>query len=398
MGMATSGTLPKQPAPLPRADHTGFAGSENRYAPGRTLIRALEAGDLPAVSALVRATLAVGPPATEPALAAFLRRTLLEQPWADTEVPSLVAVDSAGSVVGFVAAELRRMRLGDRALRFVWAGHSAVTPAARRGAAGFLLMRKLLEGPQDATLGDSASPLMEQMWMRLGGRRLELKGIHWVRVFRPASVAARLVAPRRPRLQAGIRLLTRRLDDAAASAARPLIAPPRSAAAVEALTPRGLLAAAPTVTGAATLRVDYDEAFLEWLFAELSRVRARGQLVGKLVKNARGRALGWYLYLLRPGWRSEVLQVAASSERALGAVLDDLLAHAYEHGSAAVRGRLEPGMLEAIAHRRCLLWHRGAAVAHARDSRVLAAIESPDALVSRLDGDPWTDTLVEAKP
>jgi hypothetical protein len=397
MGMATSGTLREPPVPASSADHAGSTGSENRHAPRRTRIRALEPRDLPAVAALVRETLAVGPPATEAALADFLRRTLIEQPWADPEIQSLVAVDLGERVVGFVGAEVRRMRLGDRTVRFAWAAHSAVTPAARRGAAGFLLMRKLLEGPQDATLGDGASPLMEQMWLRLGGRRLELKGIHWVRVFRPAGVAARLVSSRRARLRAGTRLMARGLDDVAAPLARPLLAPQRSAAAVEALTPRGLLAAAPTVMGAPTLRPDYDEAFLRWLFAELSRVRARGELVAKLVRNARGRTIGWYLYFLRPGWRSEILQVAASGERALGTVLDDLLAHAYEHGSAAVRGRLEPGMLGVIAHRRCLLWHRGAAVAHARDPRVLSAIESPDALVSRLEGDPWTDTLVEVK-
>jgi hypothetical protein len=56
MGMATSGTLRKPPAPVLPADQAGRAGSENRNAPGRTLIRALEPGDLPAVSGLVRAT------------------------------------------------------------------------------------------------------------------------------------------------------------------------------------------------------------------------------------------------------------------------------------------------------------------------------------------------------
>jgi hypothetical protein len=63
-------------------------------------------------------------------------------------------------------------------------------------------------------------------------------------------VAARLVAPPRPRLGAGVRLMARGVDDVAAPVARPLIAPQRSAAAVDALTPRGLPAAAPTVTGA----------------------------------------------------------------------------------------------------------------------------------------------------
>jgi hypothetical protein len=101
-------------------------------------MRALEPPDLPAVSDLVRETLAVGPPAAEPALADFLPRTLLEQPWADRQIQSLVAVDAGERVVGLVGAEVRRMRLGDRTMRFAWAAHSAVNPAARRGAAGFL--------------------------------------------------------------------------------------------------------------------------------------------------------------------------------------------------------------------------------------------------------------------
>ena len=108
------------------------------------------------------------------------------------------------------------MRLESRRLRFAWAAHTVVTPEARKRAVGFLRMRKLLAGPQDATLGDSASPLMEQMWLRLGGRRLELKGVHWIRVFRPCSVAAHLTAPRRPRLRSGLRALAATLDELSA--------------------------------------------------------------------------------------------------------------------------------------------------------------------------------------
>jgi hypothetical protein len=383
MDMAKSGTPPNQERPMRAGD------------PVRTLIRPVETADLAAVATLVRETLHAGGPGSEPALAAFFRRTLIEQPWADPEIPSLVA-DEDGEIVGFVGAEVRRMRLGDRAMRFAWAAHSVVAPAARARAVGFALTQRLLDGPQDATLGDSASPLVEQMWLRLGGRRLELKGIHWVRVFRPASVAARLGAPRRARLRAGVRRLAGRLDDLTSWLARSAIAPRTTTAADEALTPQAMVDAMPRVGRRLGLHPDYDEAFLDWLFGELPRVKDRGELVAQLVRDARRRPVGWYVYFLQPGWRSEVLQVAATGERALGTVLDQLLAHAYAHGSAAVRGRLEPGMLCVVAQRRCLLWHRGAAVAHSRDPGVLDAIERPNALVSRLDGDPWVDTLVDA--
>jgi hypothetical protein len=359
-------------------------------------VRPLERADLPVVAALVRDSFRVGPRETEPALARFFGRTLFDQPWADPEIRPLVAVDASGLAVGFVAAEVRRMRLGDRMLRFAWAAHTAVAPPARAHAVGLLLMRRLLEGPQDATLGDSASPLMEQMWLRLGGRRLDLKAIHWVRVFRPARVAANVVAPRRARLRRGLCVLADGLDSATRPVVRRVIQPPPPTSAAEfPLTPRGVVKDMPRVARDAALRPAYDERFLDWLLGELPRVRRRGELVARLVRDARGRTIGWYVYFLRPGWRSEVLQVAATGERALGTVLDRLFTHACAHGSAALRGRLEPGMLEAVTQRRCLLWYRGASVAHARDPGVLAAIESRDALISRLDGDPWIDTLVD---
>jgi hypothetical protein len=165
----------------------------------------------------------------------------------------------------------------------------------------------------------------------------------------------------------------------------------------EPLTPALMLASMPRVARRLDLRPAYDEEYLEWLFGELPRVKGRGELVATLVRNGRGRPMGWYVYYLRPGWRSEVLQIAATGERDLGSVLDHLLAHAYAHGSAALRGRLEPGMLQALAGRRCFFWYRGGTLVHSRDPSLLAAIES-NAFVTRLEGDPWLDRLVDVTP
>jgi hypothetical protein len=379
--MATS-TVSQQPSSGMPAG--GFAGGVG--------VRPLERSDLGPVAALFRDAFEIGPRSVEPALAAFFERTLLDQPWADPEIPALVAVDGTGRPVGFAAAEVRRMQMGGRTLRFAWAAHTAVAPAARGSAAGLLLMRSLLDGPQDATLGDSGSPLMEDMWLRLGGRRIDLKAIHWVRVFRPASVAAHLASPRRPRL----RRASARLDDLIAATARGIFAPAPAPGTDEPLTAAAMLEALPRVARRLELRPAYDREYLEWLFGELGRVEGRGRLVARLVRGAPGRPIGWYVYYLRPGWRSEVLQVAAAGERDLGRVLDHLLAHAHAHGSAAVRGRLEPGMLQEVARRRCLLWYRGGTLAHSRDPSLLAAIESDRAMVTRLEGDPWLDKLVDA--
>ena len=358
-------------------------------APAAITTRPLERADLPAVSGLFREVLAGGPQRTEPALADFFRRAFFDQPWADPDIPALVATDRDGAIVGLQGADVRRMRIGARTLRFVWAGHSAVAPSARRSAVGLFLMRALVDGPQDATIGDNAAPLIEQIFLRLGGERLDLKAIHWVRVFRPASVAANLAVPRGPARARAVRRMATGVDAALPAPARRFLAPRGAMGTTEALTPAGMLDALEALDDRFELRPAYDAPYLEWLFAELRGTRERGRLVAQLVRGGSGRPLGWFVYYLRPGWRSEVLQVAAAGEREVGTVLDHLLAHAHAHGSAAVRGRLEPGLVEAVVRRRCLLWPRGGTVAQARDPEVVRLLASPRALVTRLDGNDW---------
>jgi hypothetical protein len=358
-------------------------------------IRPLERADLREATALFELAMGSGAGRARPNLVEVFERTLFDNPWADPDLPSLVAIDGHGRIIGFIAAEVRRMRFGEETVRAVWGQHLVVEPAARRFAVGAVLLNRLLEGPQDATLTDSASDVVRQMWGKLGGETLYLHGIHWVSVFRPWRVAARLAGARtRPRLRVALRKAAVALDGATEVAAARYLEPaaPTDDTAVP-LTPAALLDVLPAVTKRLTLYPDYDEAFLEWLFEELVKDERRGRLVANLVNTRSGRPLGWYVYYLRPGWRSEVMQVAAN-ERDAGRVLDHLLGHAYAHGSAALRGRLEPGLAEAILQRRCLLWHRGGALVHSRHSELLCAIHSNQSLVSRLEGEWWGDTFL----
>jgi hypothetical protein len=357
-------------------------------------IRALERADLPEASALFERVMDVGTRRPASATAEFLGRTLFDAPWADPDLPSLVAVDKRGRIVGFIGAEVRRMRFGERVIRAVWCQHFVTDPAARHLGAGALLLRRMLGGTQDATFTDNASDVVRQMWVRLGGDVLHLKGIHWVRVFRPWHVAASLArAPARPRLRAALSRLPRPLDAATDATAGRFLRPAPVDAASAPLTPRTLLEVLPDVAKRLVLHSDYDEPFLEWLFGELVGVERRGRLVAQLVEAPAGQPLGWYLYYLRQGGRSEVLQVAAD-ERDVGRVLDHLLDHAYAHGSAALRGRLEPGLEEPSVRRRSLLWYRGGALIHSRDPELVRAVHSEKSLVTRLEGEWWGDTLI----
>jgi GNAT superfamily N-acetyltransferase len=357
-------------------------------------IRPLERSDLEASTALFELALGSGVRAADPAKVSLFERTFLDNPWVDPELPSLVATDEHGRIIGFIGAEVRRMRFGDRAVRAVWCQNFVVDPEARRLGLGAILLRRMLKGPQDAILTDNGSETVREMWVRLGGHMLELKGVHWVRLFRPWRIAAQVAAPRaRPRLRTAVGRLAVALDAATEAAAARYLEPRPVEDTVVELTPRSLLEALPTMTRHLTLYPDYDEPYLEWLFQELARVRSRGQLVAHLVCDRSGQPLGWYLYYLRPGWRSEVLQLVAD-QRSVGRVLDHLLFHAHRHGSAAVRGRLEPGHVETIVSRGCLLWHRGGALAHSRDPELLCALRSDTSLATRLEGEWWTDALV----
>jgi GNAT superfamily N-acetyltransferase len=361
---------------------------------GRVEIRALRQDDLPQAAALFELVLGSGVRAARPARVHLFERLFFHNPWADQDLPSLVAVDERGRVAGFIGAEVRRMRFGDRAARAVWSQHFVVDPAARRLGVGAILLRRILNGAQDVTLTDSASEISCKLWEGLGGQTLHLKGIHWVRVLRPWRVAAHLALPMpRPRLWAAVSQMVDVLDGATALGAGRFLAPDSTSDTATALTPRAMVDLLPAVTKRLKLYPDYDEAFLAWLFEELVKVGRRGRLVAHLVRDLSGRPLGWYVYYLRPGWRSEVLQIVADQPNA-GRVLDHLLSHAHRHGSAAVRGRLEPGLVEAVVRRRCLLWHRGGVLAHSRDPQLVCALQSEGSLATRLEGEWWSDALL----
>jgi hypothetical protein len=351
--------------------------------------RPLARADLRAAAALFATHLLAEDRDAPGAVEGFLARSLLDGPWADAASPSLVAEAPDGRLLGLVGIQMRPGRLGDRAVRLAWPEHLVVDPAARTRAVGVGLLRRVLDGPQDATFADTASPVVAQLWSRLGGSRLELKAVHWVRVYQPFSVAAGVAAPRVRSWARGALVRGAPLLDGAARRPAPPPTPPTSA---EPLTPASWVAHRDALLVPGAVHVAYDEASLGWVLAELGRVPRRGRAVAHLVRAADGRALGWYVYLLRPGGRSEALQVAARP-RHLGAVLDHLIWHAAVEGSAALRGRLEPGLVGLVAARRCLLWHRGGTLVHTRDRELLAAIGAEGALLTRLEGD-WLGDVV----
>ncbi|MDQ3709196.1 MAG: hypothetical protein M3387_07830, partial [Actinomycetota bacterium] len=344
-----------------------------------------------------------------PELRAFFERTLLDQPWADPELPSLVGVQE-GEVVAFLGSHVRRLSLNGRPGRLACSGQLVVDPGARNRAMGAFLLKRYMSGAQDVTITDGATDTVRAIWERLGGETAYLRGIEWVRVLRPWGTVRAAVARRRIPHGAGRpgSSITGQLDRMTLPAARlalEIASSGRGArrgrmgvrgsagsrpqpVATEPLSPRDLVDHVGALAEGLHLHVPYDETFADWLLNEVGRVEERGRLVARTVRDRRGVA-GWFVYFLQPGGLSPVLQIGASDEPSAGTVLDALIDDAREGGAAAVHGRVEPLLLGPLRSRRTLLRNTGGALVHARDPAVHAAAVSRHALLTRLEGEWW---------
>ncbi len=157
-------------------------------------IRPLERADLPDVVRLYTLVMRDGAD-DDPELERFFASTLLDHPWADPELPSLVAADE-GRIVGFIGSNVRRITFDGRPMRMVCSAHLVSHPEARSQAVGAKLMRALLDGPQDLTITDGATDDVRRMWEAFGGWAVPLGALSFVRLLRPWSLGATMLHDR----------------------------------------------------------------------------------------------------------------------------------------------------------------------------------------------------------
>lgn len=354
-------------------------------------IRPLERQDIPQVASLVELRLGSGSRRPSPGLGRFLERTLLDHPWADPAIPSLVYErdeDGAHRIGGFIASQVRRMRFDGEPIRMACVSHLVADPAARRRI-GAVLLRAMLNGPQDLSLTDTATEEVSRMWERLGAERAYIGCVRWLRLFGPWTYLAqsRLRIPVGSPGGAGrlISAASTALDAASRRALPGRLRPRTPTSSAEPLTPATLLEHLPTVTAGTRLVPDYDRAYLEWLFGELVR-KGAGEPVGAVVKDGE-RPRGWFLYHSQPGGVSLVLTVAARNREDAAAVVDHLFHDAYRRGVVALLGRFEPQLLAVLTARRCQLSAGSGLVIRSQTPEILHAIQSGRALLTQLEGE-----------
>lgn len=358
-------------------------------------VRPFAADDVPAVAALFQEIFLDPRKAAPAGLAAYMRRLYLDGGADRADIPSLVHVDEAGAITGFIGADTLTMRHGDRVLRAAIAGSLMVRDHDGDPMAGARLLKAFLAGPQDLSLSETASEVAARMWTSLRGVVLTQYSFDWMRMFRPGSFAVHAAARR----FAPLRLfapLGRGVDRLVAMGMKgdglywPGMREPRplpGGLAVREIDAAAFIALVEPLTAQFALRPQWVPGQLESIMADARHKPVYGELVLCAVE-ARGAPVGAFAYHVRAGRIARVLQILARPGQA-GHVVDCLIGDAFRRGAAALRGRTQPALLDAMLGRRIALVNVGSTVVHARDPALVEACRAGELFFNGLAGEHW---------
>lgn len=354
-------------------------------------IRTFAEDDVPAAIALLGRVYPEYRWTSQPACESYFREMVFDNPWRDPELPSWVAEED-GRICGYYAVLPRPMLFRGRPIRVAVASQFVVDPDQRYSLTTLQLVKACLSGPQDLTLTDGATDLARRMWIGIGGTAPLLYSFHWTRPLRPARYVLSLLEERGP-FPRSLTFAARPLGamaDALAARLRPNRFLREATELVEeALDPAAILAHVRDILRGTALQPLYDARSLAWLLDQAARKTRHGSLRARSVLDGERRLIGWYLYYLRAGGVSEIVQIAAR-ENSFDGVLRRLLADAWRLGAAALHGRLDPRFAKELSDRHCWLRLDGPwTLVHSRNADILAAIRQGDAFLSRLDGEWW---------
>lgn len=329
---------------------------------------------------------------TSPAssLVSYMGDLFLEHPWYDPDIASRVAVDDDGTLVGFVGVMPMHLAMGDRTLRGAICTTLMLADPGKTPMAAAQLVRKVLAGPQDISMGDTANFAALSMWERLQGTLVPLQSLSWYRILRPAGWGAAMASRRFPGLSRVLRPLGRG-GDAAIGWLTPRFALPSDVPArtedLPASVDEFVREAAPLERGA-RLTPLWDDQGLAWFLNEAARRQSAGPLHRRIVR-LNGRTVGAYLFFGREGGVADVLHLFASPQMA-PVTLQSLLHHVAASGFSLARGGAQPSLMTTLFQNDCFFRFRGATVIHARDPAVAAAVLSGQAMLGGFFGEWWT--------
>jgi len=322
----------------------------------------------------------------------------LEHPWAAAGLPSLVYEETSGEIAGFLGVLPRPIIFESQPGFAAVTSQFMVDTKRHRGNAGLELMKRFFAGPQQLSLTDGASEGARRIWEAFRGETATVYSCLWTRVLRPAEYALEIARNRK-----ALKPLSRigkpfawALDTAAVRIPHTPYPLPEAATIAKEAESHAILECIAALPPSWSLRPCYKPADFAWLIQKAVEATSRGRLRKAIVHNAKGEMLGWYVYYAKAGGISKVLQIGGK-DHAISQVIDHLLWDAWQAGSVAVSGRLEPKLARDLSRKRCdFIFHDVAVLIHSRNNAIRNVIHSGKAFLTRLDGEWWMRFQVES--
>lgn len=355
-------------------------------------IRPVRAADLPAVAAMFQRLLRHDGAPT-PSLPDYFRTVFLDMPDFDPQLASRVHVRDDGVVNGFLGVLPLGMEIGGRPLRAAVCGTFMVEAHEQDPFAGARLLRDVLSGPQDLTFSETSNDVSTALWRQARAHVFPAYSLEWIRVLRPASFAAELAAGRFAALRL-LKPLARPFDALARRGATGWIAYTPTAGRADSATDADasedeVASLFPELLEQFSLRPVWSAEQLRLMLTHARRKAIHGGRVQRVVRTKAGKPLGLFLYYGDPGRIGRVVQILARPGHE-GTVIDRMLRHADSRALAAIRGRTQPALLDAMLGRRFGFLHAASTVVHSRHAEVIDAFATGKAFANGFAGEGWT--------
>lgn len=365
-----------------------------------SIIRALEVGDLQAVAGMFQRVLRKDRTEASASLVEYMKRFYLDGPGGSGDLRSLVHVNDAGRVSGFVGVHTLPMTFSGRQLRAAACSSLMVEDHERDPMAGARLLKAFLDGPQDISFSETANDISVKLWTRLRGVVLPQYSLDWVRVMRPSTFMVSLLANRtwlarilNPFAHALDRFYCKRMkhgerrwSGVAADGAG------HGAFRTSEIDSDAFAKLVEPFTAHFALRPQWTEGQLDHILTDAEQKPDLGELVYVSVASPTGTNVGAFAYYARPDRIGRVLQILALPGQ-VGSVIDCLIDHAAARRVCGLRGRTQPALLEAMLGRRIAFVPVASTVVHSRDPALMDAMKNAQVFLNGLAGEQWSQLI-----